>query len=82
MSTVEEKIRKRAYELWEQAGCPEGRSWEFWFSARAELEGQNSTAGQEIRDRPVDAQGVGESAGAVPEAETRASAGPKARRAS
>jgi len=92
MSIVEEKIRTRAYELWERAGCPEGRSWEFWFSARAEFEGQNSAAGQESGDRPVDEHGViDESAEEVPEtpsakqavvsSETRASAGPKPRRA-
>ncbi len=91
MTTIEEKIRIRAYEQWERAGCPEGRNWEFWFSARAELEGQNSAAGQESGDRPVDDQGViGKSAElpetpsakpAVVSSETRASAAPKARRA-
>jgi hypothetical protein len=26
-------IRERAYLLWQQAGCPDGRSEEFWFAA-------------------------------------------------
>jgi hypothetical protein len=37
MSGIEDAVRKRAYELWEQAGMPEGRSEEFWHAARAEL---------------------------------------------
>jgi Protein of unknown function (DUF2934) len=37
MSDIEEAIRRRAYELWEHAGSPEGRSDEFWHAARLEL---------------------------------------------
>jgi PAS domain S-box-containing protein len=33
---VEKTIRKRAYELWERAGRPVGRSEEFWFAAAEE----------------------------------------------
>ena len=36
---TEEQIRKRAFELWEQAGKPEGRDHEFWDQARRELQG-------------------------------------------
>ena len=36
---TEEQIRKRAFELWEQAGKPEGRDDEFWDQARRELQG-------------------------------------------
>jgi DUF2934 family protein len=43
MDDIEHVIRRRAYELWEQAGCPEGRSDEFWHSARAEIEGEGAT---------------------------------------
>lgn len=41
------RIRKRAYELWEEAGCPEGRDIEFWERAR-ELVGmeEHPTAGE------------------------------------
>ena len=38
MSADEKVIRERAYELWDHAGRPNGRSEEFWFAARAELE--------------------------------------------
>jgi hypothetical protein len=36
---LEQKIRERAYELWQQAGSPEGRHEEFWHQARQELTG-------------------------------------------
>ncbi|WFU43309.1 DUF2934 domain-containing protein [Bradyrhizobium sp. CB82] len=35
---TEEQIRKRAFELWEQAGKPEGREDEFWQQAQGELQ--------------------------------------------
>jgi hypothetical protein len=31
--------RERAYLLWQQAGCPEGRSEEFWFAAIQSIAG-------------------------------------------
>jgi hypothetical protein len=43
MSSIEDAVRRRAYEFWEQAGQPEGRSEEFWFAAIAELEGKPPT---------------------------------------
>lgn len=33
----EAKVRDRAYELWEMAGSPDGRDWEFWHQAEQEL---------------------------------------------
>jgi hypothetical protein len=32
-----ERIEKRAHELWEAEGCPEGRELEFWLQAEREL---------------------------------------------
>ena len=43
MSVMKEVVRQLAYELWEQAGRPEGRSDEFWFAARYELERREET---------------------------------------
>ena len=31
---AEERIRERAYTLWEEAGCPEGQEHQFWHKAR------------------------------------------------
>ena len=38
MSSTQAHVNARAYELWQQAGAPEGRSDEFWFAAERELE--------------------------------------------
>ncbi len=34
-----EKIALRAYELWQESGCPEGKQEEHWFRAERELRG-------------------------------------------
>jgi hypothetical protein len=33
MSDHEQRQRELAYRLWEEAGCPEGRADEFWYTA-------------------------------------------------
>ena len=38
MNTNEQMIREQAYELWDHAGRPDGRSDEFWFAAKVECE--------------------------------------------
>jgi hypothetical protein len=38
-----DRIRQRAFELWEQDGRPEGRDTEYWFRAEAELAGQGAS---------------------------------------
>ena len=53
MSALDEMIRKRAYELWEKAGMPQGRSDEFWFAARAEFESGAPPAEKREADAPV-----------------------------
>ncbi|MFM0388825.1 DUF2934 domain-containing protein [Paraburkholderia dipogonis] len=40
----EEKIRVRAYELWEKDGSPEGRADEYWEQARAQIDEEESAA--------------------------------------
>ena len=38
MHTIDEdKIRDRAFQLWDRAGQPEGREQEFWYDAEREL---------------------------------------------
>lgn len=37
MTVADDKIRDRAYQLWDQAGQPEGREEEFWYLAEREL---------------------------------------------
>jgi hypothetical protein len=45
MSSIEEAVRRRAYELWEQAGQPESRGDEFWFAA---IEGKSPTFDERV----------------------------------
>ena len=34
---LQDRIRQRAYELWEASGCPQGREAEHWLQAEREL---------------------------------------------
>lgn len=46
MNTVnndeEERIRQRAFELWEEAGRPEGKEYTHWIRARREIAEENT----------------------------------------
>jgi Protein of unknown function (DUF2934) len=48
MSSIGEAVRRRAYQLWEQAGQPEARNEEFWSVTVAELEGRLPTLEQRV----------------------------------
>jgi hypothetical protein len=37
MEAREERVRQRAYEIWQREGCPEGRAEEHWQMARTEI---------------------------------------------
>lgn len=37
MSAEQDVIKDRAYQLWQDAGSPDGRDQEFWFLAESEL---------------------------------------------
>ena len=47
----EDKIRVRAYELWEKDGSPEGRADEYWEQARAQIEDEESEADRNEGDK-------------------------------
>lgn len=47
MPSLEEAIRRRAYELWEADGCPDGREQEFWYLAEREVMANESPAAAE-----------------------------------
>ncbi len=47
----EERIRRRALEIWREQGCPDGRAREHWEQAEREVGGEKgSDAG---RDQPT-----------------------------
>lgn len=50
MSNVEDKIRQRAYELWEQNGKADGSEMDFWLQAEREIAEQKLPAPPQ--DRP------------------------------
>jgi hypothetical protein len=39
----EEQIRNYAHQLWEKAGCPVGKSEDFWQQAEIELDAESET---------------------------------------
>ena len=41
---IDEALAARAYELWEEAGKPEGRDEEFWHLAEQELDNEDKPA--------------------------------------
>jgi len=57
-SEREEKIRRRAYAIWESEGRPEGREWDHWVQAAREIEaeegGHAGDEGAEIPPMPED----------------------------
>jgi hypothetical protein len=56
-----ERIRQRAYELWEQEGRPEGRAEEYWRRAEAEVPAEGGTADMNPGDEaPPGTPGTGE----------------------
>jgi Protein of unknown function (DUF2934) len=80
MSDLEELIRVMAYELWDQAGRPHGRSEEFWFAARAEFEGEAETGeGQDV-GALVPPPDISPALAAPNGGKTRTGAKPKAKR--
>ena len=65
MTEREEKIRERAYELWEEDGRPDGRSDEYWNRAAREIDGQSGEshedqeARQAMRQEPSPVPDIG-----------------------
>jgi hypothetical protein len=50
MDGREEKVRQRAYELWEQSGQSEGSEMDFWLQAEREI-AQGVSAASPPQDR-------------------------------
>jgi hypothetical protein len=43
MSGLEDRIRKRAYELWQQSGAHDGSEMDFWLQAEREIGNEKPT---------------------------------------
>ena len=51
-SWYEQRVRERAYEIWQKAGCPEGASAEHWLQAEAEITAEErARTGNKARER-------------------------------
>ncbi|SAK56855.1 hypothetical protein AWB75_02144 [Caballeronia catudaia] len=50
-----DRIRRRAYEIWEREGSPEGRAEEFWQQALTSLEAEDSEGGNGAQHATADA---------------------------
>ena len=51
----EQRVRERAYEIWERAGRPEGKSTEHWLRAEAEIGAEEEGLEQEAE---LESEGV------------------------
>jgi len=51
--TDEDLIRKRAYEIWESEGFPDGREYFHWEQAVREVSEKNATADEMIKPAPT-----------------------------
>jgi hypothetical protein len=51
----EQRVRERAYEIWERGGRPEGKSVEHWQQAEAEIVAEEQGLEQEVK---LEAEGV------------------------
>ena len=44
----EQRVRERAYDIWQNTGLPEGKSVEHWLQAEAEITAEEQGLEQEI----------------------------------
>ena len=58
MDDRNEKIRKRAHEIWEEEGRPEGREYSHWLRARADIQAEDDEEPKRAVD-PLDLLGLG-----------------------
>lgn len=45
----EQRVRDRAYQIWQAAGCPDGKSAEHWAQAEAEIAAEEKGLDDEIK---------------------------------
>jgi hypothetical protein len=50
MNTIDERIRRKAHELWEIEGKPNGRSEDHWAEAKRQIEQEDRAGGNKASD--------------------------------
>lgn len=46
----EEQIRERAFQLWDEAGRPEGQDLDYWLQAENQLQGEAPESNDKLRE--------------------------------
>lgn len=78
MTEQDDKIRDRAYVLWQQHGCAEGKDWDFWLQAEQEILGDQATGIPPTEPLAKAARAARTKADAAKSAEAKAPAKPRA----
>ena len=55
----EDRVRERAYAIWEKEGRPDGEDLRHWSAAEAELRGTNEQAGKPIEETEAATRATG-----------------------
>lgn len=58
MDDQDERIRKRAHDIWEEEGRPEGREYSHWLRARAEIRAEDGERQGRAEPSPLDLLGL------------------------
>jgi hypothetical protein len=45
---LQQRIRERAYEMWQEAGSPEGDEQAFWYAAKIDIDQQEAKLDKEV----------------------------------
>ncbi|MCR6500900.1 DUF2934 domain-containing protein [Shinella sp. CPCC 101442] len=57
MDDQSERIRKRAHQIWEEEGRPEGREYSHWLRARADIQAEDGEKPR-LPENPLDLLGL------------------------
>src|SRR4051812_42183709 len=74
----DERIKQRAYELWEQDGRPEGKDGEHWARAAEEIDGESRDGARLRNDEESPTASVGAASGLQPSGTTPGGSSPAA----
>jgi len=58
MDDQSERIRKRAHEIWQEEGSPEGREYSHWLRARAEIQAEEIERPRKADPSPLEMLGL------------------------
>lgn len=77
-SAEQHKIQELAYLLWQEAGSPDGRDWEFWLQAETQVQTVKPKAAAKPRAAKPKAAAAPAKAKAAPKPKAAVAAKPKA----